>query len=134
MDRDVWRKAMTQFTNLCGASPVKNQIRFFDGHDSLFKNHILRQIKYKKIQPFVLKSGDSINNRANENVPNSKLKYLYNVVKSACILMYGRIKFSPHQMNSVLVEACYAFKVFVSNIIRDRFVKQSYPSSSLLTL
>ena len=38
MDRDWWLKAMTQFSNIWGASPVNNQIIFFDGHDSHFGN------------------------------------------------------------------------------------------------
>ena len=29
----------------------------------------------------------------------------------------------PHHINSILVEAWYAFKVSAGNIIRDRFVK-----------
>ena len=36
MDRYWWIKAMNQVSNICGASLVKNQILFFDGHDSHF--------------------------------------------------------------------------------------------------
>ena len=59
----------------------------------------------QKIQPFILKSGDSINNQPNDNGPDAKLKSLYNVVKSVLMLNYGKKKFSPHHMKSVLVEA-----------------------------
>ena len=79
MDRDGWIKAMTQLSNICGASPVNNQILLFDGNDSHFENHALTQMKIKNIQPFILKVGDSINNQTNDNGPNSKLKALYNV-------------------------------------------------------
>ena len=61
MDRDGWLKAMVKFSNICGASPVNNQIIFFDGHDSHFGDRDLTQMQSKKIQPFVLKAGDSIN-------------------------------------------------------------------------
>ena len=77
----------------------------------------------KKIQPFVLKSGNSINDHPNDNVPNAKLKSLYNVVKSVWLLNYGRKKFSPHHMNYVLFEAWNYFNTSAGNIIRDRFSK-----------
>ena len=63
MDRDGWLKAMTQFSNICGASPVNNQILFFDGHDSHFDDRSLTQMQSKNIQPFILKAGDSINDQ-----------------------------------------------------------------------
>ena len=61
MDRDRWLKAMTQFSNICGASPVNNQILFFDGHDSHFDDRALTHMQNKNIQPFILKADDSIN-------------------------------------------------------------------------
>ena len=69
-DRDRWLKAMTKFSNICGASPVNNQILFFDGHDSHFDDHDLTQMQSKNIQPFILKAGDSINDQPNDNGPN----------------------------------------------------------------
>ena len=81
----------------------------------------------QKIQPFVLKSGNSINDKPNNNGPNAKLKALYNVVKSAWIMKYGAEKFSPHPMNYVLVEAWHAFNMSAVNIIRDSFVKKKLP-------
>ena len=70
---------MTQFSNICGASPANNQILFFDGHDSHFENRALTQMQSKNIQPFILKAGDSINEQINENGPKSKLKAIYNL-------------------------------------------------------
>ena len=52
---------MTQFSNICGTSPVNKQTIFFDGHDSHFDERALRLMKCRKIQPFVLKAGDSTN-------------------------------------------------------------------------
>ena len=104
MDIDGWLKAMTQFSNICGASPVNNQIIFFDGHDSHFYDLALTYMQSKNIQPFILKVGDSINNQPNENGPNSKLKALYNISKAKWMLKYGTTRFQPHHMNSVLVE------------------------------
>ena len=102
---------MTQFSNICGTSPINNQILFFDGYDSNFDNGALRLIMFKNNQPFVLKSGDSTNNQTNDNVPNAKLKFLYNMANSAWLLKYGTTKFPTHHMNYVLVEAWDYFKM-----------------------
>ena len=93
MDRDGWLKAMNQFFNICVASPVNNQILFFNGHDSHFDDRTLTQIQNKNIQPFILKAGDSINNQPNDNGPNSKLKALYNILKAKWMLKYGTTRF-----------------------------------------
>ena len=61
MDRGRWIKSMTQFSNTCGASPVNNQILFFGRNGSHYDKCKLRQIRCRKIQSFVLKSGNSIN-------------------------------------------------------------------------
>ena len=114
---------MTQLSNICGASPVNNQILFFDGHDSHFGNRALTQMQSKNIQLLILKLGDSINNQPNDNGPNSTLKALYNVSKDKWMLKYGTTRFQPHHMNSVLVEEWDAFKVSSGNIIVDRFSK-----------
>ena len=76
MDKDGWLKAMTQFSNICVASPINNQILFFYGHDSHFGDLALTQIQSKNIQPFILKAGDSINEQPNENGLNFTLKAL----------------------------------------------------------
>ena len=88
MDRDGWLKSMTQLSNICGASPVNNQILFFDGHDSHFGDLSLTQIQSKNIQPFILKAGDSINDQPNDNTPNLTLKSLYNIRKAEWMLKY----------------------------------------------
>ena len=105
MDRDGWLKSMTQLSNICGASPVNNQILLFDGHDSNFDNRSVTQIQSKNFQPFILKAGESINDQPNDNTPNSKLKSLYNITKAEWMLKYGTTRFQPHHMSSVLVEA-----------------------------
>ena len=70
MDIYGWLKAMNQFSNVCGASPVNDQINplfnnkilLFDGNDSHFDDRALRHMECQNIQPFVLKSGNSTNN------------------------------------------------------------------------
>ena len=76
MDRDGYLKFFTQLSNVCSASPVNNQILFFDGNYIHFDNGVLRQMMCKNIQPFVLKYGNSINNQPNDNGTNAKQKYL----------------------------------------------------------
>ena len=122
---------MTQFSNICGASPVNNQILFFDGHDSYFDDRTQTQTKIKNIQPFILEAGDSINDQPNDNGPNSKLKALYNISKSKWMLKYVTTRFQPHHMNSFLVEAWEAFKASSGNIIVDSFAKTSLLPLSL---
>ena len=124
---------MTQFSKVCGAYPVNNQILFFDGSDSHFDDGALRKIMWKNIQPFVMKACNSINNYPNYNSPNSKLNSIFNVAKTAWLLKYETTKFSPHYMNSVLVEAWDAFEVSSGNIIGDIFAKTMLLPSSLLT-
>ena len=70
---------MTQFSNICGASPVNNHILFFDGHDSHFDDRALTHMQSKNIQTSILKAGDSINDHPNDNGPNLTLKALYNI-------------------------------------------------------
>ena len=118
MDIDWWLKSMTQFSNLCGASPVNNQIIFFDGHDSHFDGRPLRPTEYQEIQPFLPKPGDSTNNHLSDNGPNYKLNSLYNEVKSAWILKYGTAKFLPRHVNSLLGVAWDTLKVSSGNTIR----------------
>ena len=121
MDKYIWLKAITESSNICGASLVNNQILIFDGHYIHFENCALRQIMCKNIQPFVLNSGDSINYQPNDIGPNTKLNPLYNISKSSWMLKYGTQKFSPQHMNSVLVEAWNAFNMSAGNLERDIF-------------
>ena len=121
---------MTQFSNICGTSPINNQILFFDGHDSHFEDRALTQMQSKNIQPFILKAGDSINDHTNDNGPNSTLKALYNIYKAKWMLNYGTTSFQPHHMTSVLVEAWDAFKVSYGNIIVESFTNNHLPPLS----
>ena len=91
-------------------------------------------MKYKNMQPFIPKAGDSIKDQINDNGLNVKLKSLYNGRKAEWMLKYGTTKFSPHHKNSVLVQVWDSFKVYARNIIRDRFVKKTHPPSDLPNL
>ena len=104
MDRYRWLKDMTQFSNILGASPVNNQILFFDGHNIHFDDRALIQTKIKNIHHLILKAVESINDNPNENRYNSKLKDLYKISKSNWMLNYITTRFQPHLMNYVLVE------------------------------
>ena len=68
-------------------------------------------MKSKKIEPFILKAGEPINDQSNENGPNSKLKAIYNVLKAKWMLKYGTTRFQTHHINSVLFETWEAFTV-----------------------
>ena len=79
----------------------------------------------KNIQPFVIKYSDSINDQTNDNGPNSNLKYIYNVEKSAWMLKYGGGTFSLQHMNYVLVKAWYA-SLFLSILLYFMFPKLTH--------
>ena len=104
MDRDGWIKVILKLSNKCSASPVNNNILFFDGHNIHFDNHAPTQIQKKNTQYFILKVGDSINDHTNDNMPNEKLKDLYNNSKDKRKQKYGPSGFQHHHTNSVLVE------------------------------
>ena len=111
MDRYGWLKFTTQSSNVYDASPVNNQIIFFDGHGSHFDDGALRQIMCKNIQTFLIKAGNSTNDQPDDYGQNAKLKSLYNVAKIKWLLKYGMKGFSSHHMSSALVEAWDSFKV-----------------------
>ena len=122
---------MTQFSNICGTSPVNNQILSFDGHKIHFDDCALTQMQRKNTKPFILKSGDSINGDTNENRLNSKLKALYNVLKAKWVLKHSTTRFQHYHMNSVFFELWESFTVSAGNIIRYIFAKTHLPPSSL---
>ena len=49
----------------------------------------LIHMECQNTQPFVLKAGNSTNDRPNDNEPNAKLKSIYNEVKYVWMLKYG---------------------------------------------
>ena len=77
----------------------------------------------KNIQHFIFKAGDSINDQKNDNMPNEKLKALYNTSKAKWMMNYGTPRFQPHHMKYVLVETRESFMVSAGNIIRDSSAK-----------
>ena len=94
---------MTKLSNVCSAYPVKNQINFFGGQNNHFDDCAIIHAEHQKIQPFILKSGNSVNEQPNDNGTNSKLKSHCNGVKYVWMLKYGAQEFLPHHMNSILV-------------------------------
>ena len=118
---------MNQFSKIRSAYPINKKILFFEGNDSHFSDRSQTKIQ-KKMQPLILKAGESINNQPNDNGPNSKLISLYKFLKAKWMLKYGTTMFKPHHRNSVLVETCEAFMVSDGNIIRYRFTTTYLPS------
>ena len=119
---------MAQLSNVCNASYVINQ------HASHFDEHKIMHVERQNNQPFVLKAGYSFNDQPNENVPNTKIEYIYNEVKAAWILKYRAAIFLPQHMNSILVDSWGTFKVSDVNIIRDSFVKKKLTTSQTYQL
>ena len=86
MDIDGWIKSMTQFSDVCGTSPINDQIIFFDGHDIHFNGRSLMNMEHQNIQPLVMKEGDFGKDHTNDNGPNYNLKYHCNHDKSTWML------------------------------------------------
>ena len=111
MDKYGWLKYMTWFYNVCGTSLINNQILLFDGHAIHLYNGALREIRWKKNQPFVLTYDNSIYYQPNDNGPNAKLKSLYNVSKIVWMLKYGQKRFhlttwAPSWLNHGMPSRC----------------------------
>ena len=87
-------------------------------------------MEHQNIQPFILKTGNYVNDQPNGNGPNYKLKHLYNDVKSTWMIKYGTTKFLSHHTKSILVESWGTFKGSAGNIIRGIFVKKKIPPLS----
>ena len=109
MDRYGWRKATTQFSNICGASPVNNQILLFSGHDSHFDDCYLKKCKGKNSSPSYLKqvTPSTTSPMITGLTQNWSLSASFWRL-SGCWSM-GTTRFQPHRMNSVLVETWEAF-------------------------
>ena len=93
MDRDQCINFITQFSTICSASPINNQILLFDRHGSHLDNHTLHFMEYQKNQPFFLKSGDYDHYKPNDNGFNGKLKSCYNDTKMSWMMNYGTTEF-----------------------------------------
>ena len=125
-DLNHWHNSTTY------VAPHLSTIRyFFNGHGIHLDDRALGQMKCRNIQIFVLKGGNSTNYQTNDNGSNTKLDPLYNDMKAAWILNYGTKEILPQHINSILVEAWYAFKVSDGNNIMGGFVKKFAPPSSL---
>ena len=133
MDRYGWLKSTHQFSNVCGTYPFKNQKLLFDGHGSHFDYSTLRQMTCKNIQTFFLKSVNSIDAQTNDNGPNTKLKYIYNVEK-VCGLWsmkwqsFHLTTWTTSWLKHGMLSRC---QMVISS--GKAFQKQSYPPSALPT-
>ena len=127
MDIYGWIKSMTQLSNVCGTSPINNQIIFFDGHASHFNDRALKYMDQQNIQPF----RNYGNGQNNDIRPNAKHKSHCSDATLAWLLKYGTTQILPHHMNSILMESWDAFKVSSSNIARDIYVKTDLPHLSI---
>ena len=57
--------SVTQLSNVCGSSSIKNWILFFGGNDIHFYERAISYLEYQNIKPFVLNLGDYDNGHPN---------------------------------------------------------------------
>ena len=127
MDRDGWMKATSLFSRTCGSSNMNPRVLFFDGHGSHFDDRGTHILRSHHISPFILKEGDSTNDQTNDNGPNLKLKRYYGISKVKRQRQHRTIKFTPDQMNSVLVEMWHLFQQKSACVIIYAFKKTTAP-------
>ena len=72
MDRNDWIKTMMHFKTFCGANKLNTHVLLYDGHDRHFDDRSIHIIRSHHITPFILKSGDPVNDQTNYN--GTKLK------------------------------------------------------------
>ena len=123
MDRDGWYKVIRMLPNLGGAHAGDIQILFYDGHDSHCDADALDVMANNFIRPFVLKAGDSENDRPNDNGSNAKLKACGNKRKSEWPRRFLSISFLPAHMNTVVVKAWNEFLLDCAGVIHRSFHK-----------
>ena len=75
-------KTISLFSSTCGSSKMNPQVLFFDGHYSHFDDRATHIMRSHCIPPFILKAGDSTNDKPNDNGPNLKMKRYYSIAKT----------------------------------------------------
>ena len=59
------------------SSPLNTQVLFYDGHVCHYDDRELTILQSHHIKSFILKTGESMNEQTNNNVPTLNLKNLY---------------------------------------------------------
>ena len=111
MDHGSWHKSMSHFASVCWSSSLNNQGILYDGHDSNVDDRVLYILRKHNINPFILKSGDSVHFQPNYNCPNIKLNNLYGNEIMNWMIHHRTLKFTPAHMNYVLVATWESFKL-----------------------
>ena len=82
------------------------------------------------IKPFLLKAGESINYKPNDNDINLKLKEFYGQTIMNFQRQHGTLKFTNFHMNAILVETRKAFQISLYPVIINAFEKFKNPNTT----
>ena len=75
------------------------------------------------MQHFILEAGDSMHYQPNNNGPNKKLKNLYGNARMNWMIHHVTLKFTPANMNYLLIETWEYFKLLSAKICQKYFKK-----------
>ena len=70
-------KEIIHFKTVCGANKFNPHVLLYDDYDRHFDYRAIHILCSHQTKPFVLKAGESVNNKTNDNGPNLKLKGIY---------------------------------------------------------
>ena len=123
MDLYCWHKFMSHFPSMCVSSPINYQVLLYDGHDSHFDYRVLNILHRHHILSLILRSGDSVHDKPNNNGQNMKINDLYGNEIMNWMRQHGTLKLTLSHMNYVLVETWESFKLSSTKITQKDFKK-----------
>ena len=105
------------------ANSPNTQVLLYDGHDRFFDDKYIHILCSHHIKSFVLKAGESGNDKPNDNGPNLEMKGLYGRSRMNWQRQHGTLKFKNPHMNAVLVETWRYFQLSSAPGIINTFKK-----------
>ena len=133
MYRNGRLKAMTQFSNVFGASPVNNQMIFFGGHGSHFDDHSLRQMKCQNINPFYWKHANQPTTRPLimyqiKNWSLSTINWRMCVFWSMVQQSFYLVTWTPYWWNHGTPSRCQLEILSVTNLLKQSYSPSNHPN------
>ena len=131
MDCDGWHKSMDQAASICCSSTLNIQVIFYDDHGSHFDDREFIILRSRHIHSFILKAGDYVYDKQNNNGTNLKLNNLYGNARMNWMSKHVTLKFTIAHINSIIVETWEYLKTPSTTITQEYFKKTHLPPLSL---
>ena len=95
---------MSHLSSTCFYSTLNPQVILCDGPKRHFYDRSLNILWIHHMQDFILKLGESVHNRPNNNGPNLNLKNIYGNTRINQMRKYGALKFMTDHKNAILLK------------------------------